>query len=86
MLREKNKNFKLLKGAESECDGLFTNRLLWLSASAGALPPTGLRLAQPRPTGAFLNKPYPFSPTPDLIPFFAELDAYNYVPFRLPSR
>ena len=28
-------------GVKSECDGLFTNRLLWLDASAGALPLRG---------------------------------------------
>ena len=33
----KNKNFKIAQGAKSECHGLFTNRLLWLSASAGAV-------------------------------------------------
>ena len=38
----------------------FTNRLLWLGASAAALSLAGLRLPQPRPTGAFVNKPYHF--------------------------
>ena len=60
MLREKNKNFKLLKAHKSECDGLFTNRLLWLSASAGAVP-YGAPAAATSPCRAFKNKPY--SPT-----------------------
>jgi hypothetical protein len=38
MLHEQRNNFNKLEVAKSECDGLFTNRLLWLSASAGALP------------------------------------------------
>jgi hypothetical protein len=39
--------------------------------------PSGLRLPQPRPAGAFVNKPYHFSqPLPDLP--FAELDAHNW--------
>ena len=59
MLREKRKQLQLLEVAKSECDGLFTNRLLWLSASAGALSlrGSGCRNLALR---AFMNKPYPF--------------------------
>jgi hypothetical protein len=55
----KENNFNKLEVAKSECDGLFTNRLLWLSASAGALPlwGSGCRNLALR---AFMNKPYPF--------------------------
>ena len=41
----------LLKEGRAAFNGLFTNRLLFLGASAGAFPPTGLRLPQPRPAG-----------------------------------
>ena len=37
----KKQKHQTAQGAKSECDGLFTNRLLWLSASAGALPLRG---------------------------------------------
>ena len=37
MLREQRKELQLLEALESECDGLFTNRFLWLGASAAAL-------------------------------------------------
>jgi len=54
----KENNFNNLEVAKSERDGLFTNRLLWLSASAGALPfgGSGCRNLALR---AFMNKPYP---------------------------
>ena len=38
--------------------------------------PAGLRLPQPRPTGAFVNKPYPFSNS-YLISLLLKLDAHN---------
>jgi hypothetical protein len=41
MLRGKKQKLQTAQGAKSECDGLFTNRLLWLSASAGAVPLRG---------------------------------------------
>ena len=59
----KKQKHQTAQGAKSECDGLFTNRLLWLSASAGGSAPPGLRLPQPRPAGAFVNKPYPLLTT-----------------------
>jgi hypothetical protein len=37
----KKQKLQTAQGAKSECDGLFTNRLLWLSASAGAVPLRG---------------------------------------------
>src|SRR6478736_3041686 len=47
--------------------------------------PTGLRLPQPRPAGAFVNKPHPFPNfLPDLL--FAELDAHNCSRRRTPIR
>jgi hypothetical protein len=49
-MNEEN-NFNKMEVTKSECDGLFTNRLLWLGASAGAVFPSGLRLPQPRPAG-----------------------------------
>jgi len=33
----KKQKLQIAQGAKSEYDGLFTNRLLWLSASAGAV-------------------------------------------------
>ena len=52
----KENNFNNLEVAKSERDGLFTNRLLWLSASAGALSlrGSGCRNLALR---AFVNKP-----------------------------
>ena len=38
ILREQRKTTSTSGGRLRECDGLFTNRLLWLGASAGALP------------------------------------------------
>src|SRR6478672_11106273 len=47
--------------------------------------PTGLRLPQPRPAGAFVNKPHPFPNfLPDLL--FAELDAHNLAKVPAPDR
>jgi hypothetical protein len=37
----KKTKLQTAQGAKSECDGLFTNRLLWLGASAGAVPLRG---------------------------------------------
>jgi hypothetical protein len=58
MLREKNKKLQTAQGAESECDGLFTNRLLWLGASAGSVPLRGSGCRN-LALWAFMNKPYP---------------------------
>jgi hypothetical protein len=76
MLREQRKQLQLLEAALRECDGLFTNRLLWLGRQRRSHAPTGLRLPQPCPAGAFENKPNPSSQLLPDIPF-AELDARN---------
>jgi Transposase, Mutator family len=75
MLREQRKQLQPLppkvNAAASSQIGF-----LWLSASAGAVSLLSSSLHQPRPAGAFVNKPHPsFQLLPDLL--FAELDAHN---------
>ena len=74
--RTKKTTSRNWRSPKVKCDGLFTNRLLWLSASAGAVFSFGLRLPQPRPAGAFMNKPHTL---PELLPnlLFAEVDSHN---------
>ena len=54
-------------------DGLFTNRLLWLSASGGAVFPSSSGCRNLALPGAFMNKPHTL---PELLPnlLFAEVD------------
>ena len=55
----------------------FLGEIFSLPFQRRSFVPTGLRLPQPRPAGAFVNKPHPFfNFLPDLL--FAELDAHNF--------
>ena len=52
------------RNLKSECDGLFTNRLLWLSASARSSLPYGGSGCRNLALRAFMNKPSACAFTP----------------------